>query len=211
MDANQKKAYKARIKRTIDNLEKNNFKAVFVNTKTEALTLVKSLVPAGTITASGGSVTLSDSGILNYLKENTDYRTNPRDAYISNFYLASANAITEHGEIYQVDGRSNRISAILYGPEKVIIVAGINKLVQNVRDAVVRVKTQAAPPNAIRLCKETPCAHRGVCASPDCSDAHLSALGCDSEDRICCNSLIMAKQREKDRIIVIIVGEDCGY
>lgn len=211
MDANQKKAYKARIKRTIENLEKNNFKAVFVNTKAEALLLVKSLIPANSVTASGGSVTLSESGILSYLKESTVYKSEPREAYMSNFYLASANAITEHGEIYQVDGRSNRISAILYGPEKVILVAGINKLVPNVREAVVRVKTQAAPPNAIRLCKETPCAHSGVCAFADCSDAHISALGCDSDERICCNSLIMAKQREKDRIIVIIIGEDCGY
>lgn len=211
MDANQRKAYKARIKRTLENLEKNNFKAVYVNTKDEALTLVKTLIPEGAVTAAGGSVTLRDTGILDYIKSSTDFREDYIAAYSADFYLSSANAVTEHGEIYQVDGRSNRISAILYGPEKVIIVAGINKLVMNVRDAVVRVKTQAAPPNAIKLSKDTPCAKRGVCVSPDCSDLHLTALGCDCDDRICCNSLIMAKQRFKDRIIVILVGEECGY
>ncbi len=211
MDANQRKAYKARIKRTIENLERNNFKATFVNTKEEALTLIKSLIDEKSITASGGSVTLRDTGIFDYISNNTDYRTDYKDAYIADFYLSSANAITEHGEIYQVDGRSNRISAILYGPEKVIIVAGINKLVTTIRDAVVRVKSLAAPPNAIKLCKDTPCAKRGICVSPECSDNYISALGCDSDDRICCNSLIMAKQRVKDRIIVVLVGEECGY
>lgn len=211
MDANQKKAYKARIKRTIKNLEKNNFKATFVNTKEDALTLIKTLIDEKAITAAGGSVTLRDTGILEFLKSSTDFRTEYMDAFTADFYLSSANAVTEHGEIYQVDGRSNRIAAILYGPEKVIIVAGINKLVSNIRDAVVRTKTLAAPPNAIKLCKDTPCAKNGVCVSPDCNDLHFSALGCDSEDRICSNTLVMTKQRFKDRIIVILVGEECGY
>lgn len=211
MDANQRKAYKARIKRTVENLEKNNFRATFVNTKEEALALIKALVPEGKVTASGGSMTLQDCRIMEYLKACTDYRVDCKEAYMADYYLSSANAITEHGEIYQVDGRSNRISAILYGPEKVIIVAGINKLVPTLRDAMARVKTEAAPPNAIRLCKDTPCTHTGVCVAASPSELHLSALGCDSEDRICCNTLIMAKQREKDRITVILVGESCGY
>lgn len=211
MDANKKKVYKSKVKRTMKNLEKNNFSASYVDTKEEALTLIKTLVDSESKTSVGGSETLLESGILSYIKECTKFSPDYRDAYDADFYLSSANAITEHGEVYQVDGRSNRISAILFGPKKVILVVGINKIVRNVKDAVERVKTMAAPANTIRLCKDTPCAKTGECIAPVCSADHLMALGCDSDERICCNSLIMAKQREKDRIIVILVGEDCGY
>lgn len=211
MDANAKKAFKARIKGTIAKLERNNFNAVFVNTKEEALTLIKTLIPEGSYTATGGSMTLKETGIFDFLETSTDLHKEYRDAYNAEFYLLSANAITEHGEIYQVDGRSNRISALTYGPEKVIIVAGWNKVVPDLRSAVNRNKTYSAPANAIRLCRETPCVHTGHCVASAYDDKHISALGCDSDERICCNTLIMSKQREKGRITVIIIGEDYGY
>ena len=85
------------------------------------------------------------------------------NAYRANFYLASANAVTEHGEIYQVDGNSNRISALAYGPEKVILVVGINKIVKDLRSAVDRVKRIAAPANATRFGKGCFCEKAGHC------------------------------------------------
>ena len=211
MDANYKKALKAKAKRTIDNLEKNNIKATYVDTLDEALVLTKTLIEKGSTTASGGSVTLRDSRIVDFLKEETEYKQDRRDAYFVDYYLSSANAVTEHGEIYQVDGTSNRVSAILYGPKKVILIVGMNKVVRTVRDAIERVKEISAPANAIKLCMDTPCTKRGECVAAGCNDEYISSLGCDSNDRICCNYVIMSKQREKDRIIVILVGESCGY
>lgn len=211
MDANTIKALKARMKEVLKKLEDNNMRAAFVNNKEEALSLIKTIIPKGSFTASGGSMTLKECGIKEYIEKETDYHSEHRDAYDAEFYLSSANAITEHGEIYQVDGRSNRISALVYGPKHVVIVAGYNKLVPDLKSAIERVKREAAPANAIRLCQDTPCAKNGVCASKHADDRHLCANGCNSDERICCNTLIMSKQREKDRVIVIIIGEEYGY
>ncbi len=211
MDANKKKAMQGRVKKTLEALERNGMNAVYVNDKEEALTLVKSLVPEGAYTATGGSVTLSETGIMDYLKSETDWHKEYRDAYNASFYLVSANAITEHGEMYEVDGTSNRVSAMLYGPEKVIVVAGINKLVPDLRSAVVRVKTEAAPANCIRLSYDTPCAKTGECVSPCFDEDHMGSVGCQTDGRICCGFVVFAKQKQKGRITVIIVGEDLGY
>ena len=211
MDANKKKAIHIRVKNIISNLEKNNFRATYVETKEEALTLVKTIIAPSSYTASGGSMTLIDCGIMDYLKKETDYHEDRRDAYRAQYYLASANAITDSGEIYEVDGRSNRISAIAFGPENVILVVGINKIVSSLRSAIERVKNIAAPSNAIRLCKDTPCAKLGHCISPLSSPDKMGAEGCYSEECICSSQLILRKQTEKNRITVIIVGENLGY
>lgn len=211
MDANKKKAMHIRVKSTLKNLEKNNFKAVYVETKEEALTLVKSIINPTSITSHGGSMTLRDSGIEEYIEKETNFKKDYRDSYNSDYYLASANALTEHGEIYEVDGRGNRVSAILYGPKNVILVVGINKLVPSVKDAIKRVKVEAAPANAIRLCKETPCAQKGECVSQIVDENHLFALGCNEEECICSSATIIRRSHEKGRIIIVIVGEDLGY
>lgn len=211
MDANKRKAEHCRVKNVLKNLEKNNFGAAYVDTKEEALTLVKTMIPEGSYTATGGSMTLVETGIMDYLKEKTDWHEDRRDAYRAEFYLASANAVTDRGEIYQVDGRSNRISAIAFGPERVILVAGINKLVPSLATAVERVKNTATPANAIRLCRDTPCTKLGHCISPLFSAENIYADGCMAEECICANALIMRRQREKDRVTVILVGEELGY
>ena len=211
MDANRRKTLQATVKRTIENLEKNRFKAVYVNNKEEACNLITAIIPEGSYTASGGSATLLETGIMDYLKEHTDYHKEYMDAYGAEYYLVSANAITEHGELYEVDGRSNRISAMLFGPKHVIVVAGTNKIVPNVRRAIERVKEEAAPANSVRLGLDNPCTKTGHCASASFNYEHICALGCQSETRICCNYTVFGPQREKDRITVIIIGEDYGY
>ena len=211
MDANKRKAMQGRVKKTLEALERNGMNAVYVNDKEEALKLVQSLIPEGAYTATGGSVTLRETGIMEYLQTKTDWHKEYRDAYNASFYLVSANAVTEHGELYEVDGTSNRVSAMLYGPEKVIVVAGINKLVPDLRSAVVRVKTEAAPANCVRLSYDTPCAKTGECVSPSFDECHLGALGCQTDGRICCGYVVFAKQKAKGRITVIIIGEDYGY
>ena len=210
MDANKRKTTQAVIKRTLENLEKNRYKAVYVNTGEEALNLIMTLIPEGSYTASGGSRTLAETGIMDYLQKHTDYHKEYKDAYSAEFYLASANAVTEHGELYEVDGRSNRVSAMLFGPENVIVVAGINKLVPNVRRAMERVKEEAAPPNSVRLGYDNPCTKLGRCVAP-MSQEHLCALGCPDDTRICCSYTIFGPQRKKDRITVILIGEEYGY
>lgn len=183
--------------------------------------LVESLIPQRASVAVGGSVTLKETGVLELLGNGNytyydRYAPNltaeqKRDVFIRSFgvdvYLSSSNAITENGELYNVDGTGNRIAAIAYGPEKVIFVVGANKIVSDLDEAVKRVKTCAAPPNAVRLGFETYCMHAGECM-------HVNGTmteGCASGSRICCSYLITGYQRVKDRIQVILVGEDCGY
>ncbi len=211
MDANKKRAQHSRIRTLLDNFEKNNINAAFVDTKEEALTLIKSMIPKGSWTAGGGSMTLSECGITDYLKSETDWHEDRRDAYRAAFYLASANAVTDRGEIYEVDGRGNRISAIAFGPEKVILVVGINKLVPSLKDAVERVKNTAAPANCIRLAKDTPCAKLGRCISPLFSEDNIYGEGCSSSDSICAQALIIRRQTDRERMTVIMVGEELGY
>ena len=224
MDANRRKALQMTVSRTMRALEQNNMKAAYVETREDALKLVRSLIPEGSTTSSGGSVTLAECGIMDYLKEKTDYidRNMPgigedearrlvARMYVSDWFLSSANAITQHGEIYQVDGRSNRISCLVFGPRKVIIVAGVNKIVPDLRVAVERVKHTAAPANCIRLSCDTFCAKSGVCISPSFDESDLMCHADCGQGTICCNTLIMKRQREKDRVTVILVGEDLGY
>ena len=121
--------------------------------------------------------------------------------------MTSSNAVTERGELYNVDGNSNRIAAIAFGPSRVIMVVGINKIVPDLDAAIRRVKTIAAPKNTQRLSCKTYCEAAGKCAG---LDGDLCA-GCASDARICCNYLVSAKQREPGRIHVIFVGEELGY
>ena len=114
------------------------------------------------------------------------------------------------GELYNVDGNSNRVAAILYGPKSVILVCGYNKIVKNIDEAIDRVKRIAAPSNTIRLNIETPCGKTGKCITADKEGAELCS-GCKSDRRICCNYVVCAQQRHKDRIKVIIIGEKYGY
>ena len=122
-----------------------------------------------------------------------------RKAFVSDTFLASANAITENGELYNVDGNGNRVSAMIFGPKQVIIVAGLNKIVTDLHAAVERLETVASPANCVRLGRNTPCAKTGRCGH------------CLSPDRICNDYVIMAHQRDKDRIKVIFIADEFGY
>ena len=105
-----------------------------------------------------------------------------------------------------MDGNGNRVAALIFGPKRVIVVAGINKLVRNLDKAIARVKCMAAPANGVRLETRTPCSRMGRCAS--CDGGMTS--GCASERRMCCQYVVTGYQRT-DRIRVVLVGEDLGY
>ena len=211
------------IEKTIEALRSNRMDVYRVSTAEEAKTLALSLIPEGSTCVSGGSVTLAETGIIDAIKNgNYNYidRMIPgltqdqkddamRAAFGADFYLSSANAITEDGELYNVDGNSNRVAALLWGAKNVIVVAGANKLVKNLDEAVLRVKTVAAPRNAARLSCNTPCAKLGHCISLERNGGMTD--GCKTPARICANFTVMAYQRHASRVKVILVDETLGY
>ncbi|MEE1154101.1 MAG: lactate utilization protein [Acutalibacteraceae bacterium] len=214
------------IEQTLENLKKNNIDAHFCKDENEALQLVKTMITKGDTISSGGSVTLAETGVMDLIK-NGDYNyldrarqgITPeeieqvyRDTFSADVYFSSANAITESGYIYNVDGNSNRVSAILYGPKSVVMVVGKNKLVKTIEDAIERVKTISAPKNALRLGINTYCSNKGCCQSINIATENNEMCdGCLGDTRICCNYVLSAKQRQKNRIKVIIIDKDFGY
>lgn len=218
MDKNISAVREKQIERVITALEKNNMKAYYVHTKEEAVKQVEALLKIGEAIACGGSMTLKESGVRD-LMNNGFYDFIDREAgkipkpeadhkaFTCHTYITSTNALTENGELYNVDGNGNRLAALIYGPEKVIVVAGYNKIVKNITEAVYRVKTVAAPANALRLDKNTPCARSGRCAATNKKDM---TEGCRTPESICAQYLVTGRQ-QKDRISVIIVGEELGY
>ncbi len=200
----------------IQALKRNNMNAVFAKNSAEALELVKSMLKKGATVSSGGSMTLKQTGIYdlitngdyNYLDRTVDPEATKK-AFGADYYLLGCNAVTKDGVLYNVDGFANRISALTFGPAKVIVVAGKNKIVDTLDDAVYRVKTVAAPLNAKRLNCNTYCAKHGKCASLSMKEPVMSD-GCASDERICCSYVITAQQRIKDRITVILVDEELG-
>ncbi len=215
---------KARIDKTIKSLKQNNMEPYFCENAEQAQEIVKKLLKKGDTISNGGSVTLRETGILdimksgeyNYLDRSRDGITRDeveeiyRQSFSADAFITSTNAITENGELYNVDGNSNRVAMILYGPKSVIVVAGINKIVANIDEAVKRVKTVAAPKNTVRLNCDTYCAQKGQCVSLNKENAYLCD-GCHSTGRICCNYVVCAQQRHINRIKVIIIDEEYGY
>ena len=213
-----------RVEKTIKALTGNNMQAFFAPTKEEALQKVKELLHEGGAVTHGGSVTLAQCGIPDLLRSgNYTYldRSEPgltrdqieeiyRKAFFCDDYLTSANAITEDGVLFNVDGNSNRVAAIMFGPKSVIVVAGYNKIVKDLDEAFLRLRTVSAPKNTMRLNCATYCAKAGECVSMKKPDAALGD-GCKSDQRICCSYALCSFQRKKDRIKVVIVGEELGY
>lgn len=211
------------IEKTINNLKRNNMLSFYCETKEEALAKVMEFINEGDTVTNGGSETLKQVGVIEAVKNgNFNYVDRSaaetreeaeelmREAYFADVYLTSSNAVTQHGELYNVDGNSNRVSAILYGPKSVVVVCGFNKIVKNFDEAVYRVKTKAAPPNTKRLHTGAYCEANGECLSCG-SDGSFMCDGCRGDGRICCNYVVCAQQRHKERIKVIIVGEELGY
>ena len=209
----------------IKGIKENNMNAVFCETKEDVLKEVKKTLKKGDSVAFGGSVTLSECGVESLLK-NGDYefldRFKPglsdeekKEIFAKilkcDRYFCSANAITQNGELVNVDGFSNRVTALCFGPEKVTVIAGKNKLVGDLKEAFLSIKTVAAPKNCVRLKRNTPCAATGRCVSLEKSSSPEITDGCNSPDRICRDYVICGPQMIKGRITVIICGEDLGY
>ena len=223
MDDNKKKLVEMRIQKTAEALRKNGMDAVYAPTRKEAIEFVAESLEEGSVVTCGGSVTLQECGVMNLLRngmyeflDRSAPGTTPekveeiyRMAFCADTYLTSSNAITEQGELFNVDGNCNRVAAMLFGPKRVIVVAGYNKIVANLEEAVHRVKTVAAPANCLRLDRDTYCAHMGECKGTCGSMTE----GCSSPQRICAGYTVIAKQqpRYEGRIKVVLVGEELGY
>lgn len=202
-----------KIKRTMKALNNNNINAYFVKNREELIGEIEELVKENSVVTCGGSVTLMETGILDYLRKGRykfldryvkgltqeEIKQIYRKAFSADAYFTSSNAITEDGELFNVDGNGNRVAAMLYGPDKVIIIAGVNKIVPDLECAIERNRRIAAPANAKQLNRKTPCAKLGYC------------MECSSEDRICLEYTLIRKQRDKDRIHVIFLDENLGY
>ena len=206
--------------KTLEAIKANRMDAYYAENKQEALETVLSLIEKDNSIASGGSMTLKEIGLIDALKtqgydywdradikDPADYPAFFRKSLTADVYLSSSNAITENGELYNVDGNSNRVAAMLYGPKSVIVVAGVNKIVKDLDEAALRVKTVAAPLNTKRLSKKTYCAEKGICVK---IDGDLSC-GCSSPDRICRNFVVMGPQAQVGRVKVSLVNENLGY
>lgn len=207
-----KAANKLKFDTVIKNLEKRNFQAHYCETGEEARDLVLSMIPDKCLVSWGGSVTINSLGIKEKLAERDVETIDPystkdpaesierrRQGLMADYYLMSTNAITMDGELVNIDGMSNRVAALCFGPKKVIVVAGANKLARNLDDAMERAKLYAAVPNSMRLKMNTPCTVTG-----DCSN-------CLSKDCICCNIVTSRFSVRPGRIQVILVNENIGF
>ena len=202
-----------RIENTMLALSRNKMKPYYAENREQLFEIVRSLIAGDKLITAGGSMSMKESGVTDLLineykgiyidrsegKTPEEIEEILHKAFISDTFFASTNAVTEDGELYNVDGKGNRVSAMIYGPKQVVLVVGVNKIVKDMDEAIRRVETIAAPKNTVRLNCATPCAKTGECGH------------CHSDARICCSYVRMGQQREKDRIKVIIVNENLGY
>jgi hypothetical protein len=198
--------------RTVNALRKNNFDAQFAATTQDALAMIFKMIPDGATVGVGGSVTLSQIGFFDEAARRSVKVLNPpgqqlspeefietrRRALHADVFLASSNAVTEDGKLYNIDGTGNRVAAMTFGPKKVILVCGVNKIVKDIEAAHKRAKEWAAPMNARRLGLKTPCAETGVCAD------------CSSPQRICNIYHALVKKPSRTDVTVLLVGEQLG-
>ncbi|MCI8551136.1 MAG: lactate utilization protein [Lachnospiraceae bacterium] len=204
--------YEKRGETVVKNLQGRGFEACYCKTGEEARKKALEWMKEGASVSWGGSMTIRDIGLTksvcegNYKAIDRDQavtdeekRKAAMDALTVDYYLTSANGISEDGQLVNVDGNGNRVAAIVFGPQYVIVVAGMNKVVKTAEDAMVRARTVAAPLNQQRFLKSTPCTVTGVCAD------------CKSPDCICNQLLTTRNCKPAGRIKVILVGEELGY
>ncbi len=225
----RKRSYQERARVVIANLQKRNMNAQYVSSRQEALSAILGMIPEGATVARGDSVSLDQVGVISELrKRNQNKVIDPferdadgfylvereqrwrmeREALSADVFLTGTNAVTLDGKLVNTDGTGNRVSAMVFGPEKVIVVAGVNKIVNDVDEALVRIHEVAAPINAKRLYLkhhrpefgDLPCVRTGSC------------VDCNHDWRICRYTVVIEGSmiRDKGRINVVLVGKELG-
>lgn len=198
-------------RRIVAALKARHFDAYYCETKEEAAEKIMSLIPETDTVAWGGSATMVSLGVIErVLKRNPvinrdEAKTGDekaelmRKSLLCDTYLTGTNALTEDGELVNVDGNGNRVAAMIYGPKRVIVATGMNKVTKTVQEAAARARNYAAPINAQRFGLKTPCSETGVCGD------------CKGKDSICSFIVRTRLCRPENRIIVVLIGEDLGF
>ena len=209
MNENISKRNELLASQVIKGLESRNMSGYYASDKDEALQIALNLIEKGSTVTMGGAMSAHEIGLVDALKKG-DYNFIDRDqekdkraamlaAYDADVFLSSANAITNDGVMVNIDGNSNRVSAIAQGPKKVVFIVGMNKVCDDIDGAMKRARNVAAPINAQRFNLNTPCAKTGAC------------FNCKSPDTICCQFLITRYSRHEGRIHVILVNDNLGF
>jgi len=210
---------KQKIQKLIKKLGDNNISAVYVKNVKQAFDKVMSMIPEGSVVGFGDSLTLRQIGVVDALEQGNYTFLNPwkpgtsveenikikKWALTSDVFVTGTNALTQDGKIVNVDGHGNRAAAMLFGPGKVVIVVGINKIVENCEEALKRIRNKTAPANVKRhtdFDPMPPCGTTGVCSD------------CSSPWRICNKTVIIEREYDNNKytpiITVVIVGEELG-
>ena len=212
MNEATRKYYEKRGALLVKNLKSRHFDAYYCPNRAEALAKALELIPEGVSVGWGGAQSAEDIGLLEAVRKGP-YRAIDRDtakdpaervklmkqALLADVFICGANALSLDGQMVNIDGNGNRVAAIVYGPDSVIVIAGMNKVVATLEDAVRRARTVAAPMNKQRFALDTPCEVTGACAD------------CRSESCICNQMLITRNSKPAGRIKVILVGEELGF
>lgn len=202
--------------KVVEELNKRHFEAYYVDTKKDALNKAIELIPQKDVVSWGGSMSISEAGLLDFILKNR-YKVINRDSaknkeekdvllrksLLCDTYLMGTNALTEAGELVNIDSIGNRTAALMFGPKSVVILVGMNKLMPTLDEAIKRARNYAAPTNIQRVAghgeKQTPCFKTGHCHD------------CKSPDSICSHIVITRLCNPAKRIKVILIGETLGF
>ena len=193
-------------------LSRRNMEAFYCPTAIEGAQKVLELIAPEDVVSWGGVMTADEMNLKELLRRrgqpviDRDTAATPaerqelmRKALTCDTFLMSSNAISEDGQLVNIDGNGNRVGPLCYGPEHVLVVAGMNKVVTDIHEGVKRIRAMACPANAIRLGRRTPCAVAGVCGD------------CKGPESMCSQLVIVRRCQFEDRIKVILVGEELGF
>ncbi len=209
MDRNIEKRNELLAQKVIKGLNSRNMTGYYAKDREEAKRIALSLIPEGSSVTMGGALSAHEIGLVEAVQngryafiDRTKFE-NPREAmlaaYDADWFLSSANAMTDDGVLVNIDGNANRVSCIANGPKHVLFIVGMNKVCPDIDAAMKRARSVAAPINAQRFGLDTPCSKTGAC------------MNCKSPDTICCQFLITRFSRHKDRIHVILVNDTLGF
>ena len=206
-----KKFYNKRGEVLVKNLQNRHFEAYYCETREKALEKALELIPKGSSVGWGGALSAQQIGLMDAIKSgdyvaiDRDKATNPeerkrimKDCLLADVFITGANAISLDGQMVNIDGNGNRVAAIVYGPESIIVIAGMNKVMDTLEAAMIRARTISAPLNKQRFDLQTPCEVTGTCAD------------CKSEGCICNQILVTRHCRPAGKIKFVLVGEDLG-
>ena len=212
MDQNVEKILEIKNRKMQKAFNQNHIELLFLNNQEELLKYLDNLIEENQTVGVGGSMTLFETGVIDYLRKkpirfldryqeglSTDQIENIfHQSLLADVYLTSSNAIDRNGNLYNIDGHGNRVAAMIYGPKKVVVIVGMNKIFDDELSAIQHIKNMSCPANALRLHKNTPCVQVGKC------------VDCQSDDRICSAYVKIARQ-PLGRMTVLVINEELGY